>query len=668
MSINVEVSKIIFSYNINKETYNLSQDQLLDENCQIHLHQIPTHSGIRLILKLDTTKPIEIQKLQLHIPIDYEISKGVFCNGYQSWTETKIFSPSTILKSIRYGFGFLAKSFGDYNLVPYTKQKGVVHAWTYSYIKQSKKQIYFIGSLDERNGFTAIQHFQNQNYLIIDKQLEGKLYSEDAVLLDVYIDENAEYIAFDHYFLLQNIKHQNKLKPAIGWTSWYHYYTKIDEKILLDNLEAFANNNIPLEIFQIDDGYQQALGDWLLINNKFPNGMKYIADAIHQRGFKAGIWLAPFSAEKKSKLFQEHPDWFRKNEKGSFLQQGFNPLWSGWFYALDIYNSDFRSYLKKVFDTILLDWGFDMVKLDFLYGIALLPYNGKSRGEVMYDGMVLLRELIGDKLILGCGVPLASSFGLVDYCRIGQDVHLSWEHSFLKWIRGRERVSTFLALQNTIQRRHLDTKYFINDPDVFILREEKQSLTKSERYTLLNVNLLFGNLLFTSDNIANYNIETLELYKSIFPLFDKINLEVEQDESIYMVRFSIRERHYLSIINLGNQLKYVKLPKGMYFDSNSNDIVMGETQIDIQYHQSYLFYDIGFSPFALLGTIGHFFPCAEIKELWMEDNSLKYTLIENLLITPKVFFKVPKDYLINDVNGKPFDRIEKKDFSIIATK
>ena len=62
----------------------------------------------------------------------------------------------------------------------------------------------------------------------------------------------------------------------------------------------------------------------------------------------------------------------------------------------------------------------------------------------MNDTMTFLRNSCGDKLILGCGVPLGSAFGLVDYCRIGADIHLEWEHKLLKFLENRERVSTCL--------------------------------------------------------------------------------------------------------------------------------------------------------------------------------------------------------------------------------
>lgn len=42
--------------------------------------------------------------------------------------------------------------------------------------------------------------------------------------------------------------------------------------------------------------------------------------------------------------------------------------------------------------------------------------------------MQFVRDLAGpDKLVLGCGVPLACAWRNADYCRIGSDVAPWWE-------------------------------------------------------------------------------------------------------------------------------------------------------------------------------------------------------------------------------------------------
>ena len=50
--------------------------------------------------------------------------------------------------------------------------------------------------------------------------------------------------------------------------------------------------------------------------------------------------------------------------------------WGG-FYALDIDNAEFVRYLEQTFSLVLDDWGFDLVKLDFLYAAA--PFRRCAR-------------------------------------------------------------------------------------------------------------------------------------------------------------------------------------------------------------------------------------------------------------------------------------------------
>lgn len=649
----------------------MDKDYTIDDDgdniCKIQCHAIENYNAYRYLVNLQVEKPITLLSFVMTMPYDYSVQRGIFCNGYQSWSQTFMGDITTTMLPVRRAFRFLADAFGDYRIYAYSKKKGILHSWSYSYIKLQDKRIAFIGSLEETKALTSITHDTHANICTIEKHVNGKFIEQDSPLLDIYIQVDKEYVVFDSYFqLYKNHLPQLPPPPAAGWTSWYYYYTKITEDIIKQNVDHFAAHNIPLDYFQIDDGYQHAVGDWLVVNKKFPNGMASLARYIQERGYKAGLWLAPFAVEQRSYIFKEHKDWLLKAPDGTYLKMGFNPLWSGWFYALDFYHPTVKYYLQKVFSTVLQDWGYDMVKLDFLYGVAQYPQYGRSAGEVMYDALVLLRTLVGDKKILGCGVPLASAYGIVDYCRIGQDVHTSWEHKFLKWIRGRERVSTYLAIQNTIQRRHLDARFFINDPDVFILRRKKQSLSPREQFTLLHANLLFGNLIFTSDNIGEYDENTLTLYKSIFPLLEKINVEVEQSQQLFKVQYQIGERHYYSFFNLGDITLFVDLPQGVFFDKNTKDLIYGNSRTDIPPHGSLLLYSVGYSPFAIIGTEGHFFPAAEIKNIWVDGSSIRYDTIENLLMKPKLFVKVPKDFEISDINGKEFVRIEKKDFSVIV--
>jgi alpha-galactosidase len=307
--------------------------------------------------------------------------------------------------------------------------------------------------------------------------------------------------------------------------------------------------------------------------------MKIVADKIHEKGFKAGLWLSPFIVESKSRLFEEKNDWVLRGANGKPVAVGYSPYWSGRFYALDFYNPDVQKYLTAVFHTVLHGWGFDMVKLDFLYAVAVLPRPNKTRGQVMSDAMQFLRQLVGNKVLLACGVPLGSAFGLVDYCRIGADIHLSWEHKLLKFLKNRERVSTIVALRTVLGRWPLNGRAFQNDSDVFILREKNHQLTDVQQDTILKINTLLGDLLFTSDNLDDYTEGGLQKFKSIFRLKNRHVLAIiDRGDDVYNISFTVDAHLYVAYCNLSQQVKHINhcviQPfETLIIDSKTNEVI-----------------------------------------------------------------------------------------------
>lgn len=314
-----------------------------------------------------------------------------------------------------------------------------------------------------------------------------------------------------------------------GYSSWYNRYQNIDEGSILSDLEGCAKLLKSGDLFQIDDGWQPYVGDWLYTNGrKFPHGLKPIAEDIHRRGLKAGLWLAPFVCQKGSEIYEKHPDWLLQVE-GKNWYCGHN--WGG-FYALDIDNPQVVAYLERSFRQIFDDWGFDLVKLDFLYAAAPFGSQRESRAGRMIRAMELLRRFCGDKLILGCGVPLMPAFGLVDYCRIGCDVGLDWANSWVMRRTNREYVSTRNAILNSIFRRQLNGRAFLNDPDVFFLREDNLKLSRDEKFILATVNSLFGGLLLCSDDMSEYSPEARALYARLLENRDAADVQVDADDGL----------------------------------------------------------------------------------------------------------------------------------------
>ena len=430
----------------------------------------------------------------------------IFMNGFQSWSYSPELRRSDRIRSLRrlprsgvrhYGLD----RYGDDYFVPYPDKPGFSHGESWCYLRDGER-FRLLASLSERAGFTAIRFFARQNRIELARDCRGLVITKPYAALEVAQLSGAEDEVFDLWFALQNVAPPT-VKPITGYTSWYNYYQDISEEKILANLAAVENSPVKFDVFQIDDGYQTAVGDWLSIDkNKFPNGLKDIAARTRAGGMTPGIWMAPFSAQKNSKLAKQHPDWLLRGDDGKPIRAGAN--WGG-FYALDLYHPEARDYIRSCLQTAVRDWGFGLLKLDFLYCVCLKPTAEHTRGEIMFDAMDFIRQSVPEAKILGCGVPLAAAFGKVEYCRIGCDVGLDLDDKPIMRLIHRERVSTKNSQRNTVFRRGLNGRAFWNDPDVFLLRDDNIELTWEQRETLARVNALYGGVKFTSDNVSGYH-------------------------------------------------------------------------------------------------------------------------------------------------------------------
>ncbi|MBR6072373.1 MAG: alpha-galactosidase [Acholeplasmatales bacterium] len=495
-----------------------------DNNVVVEVKNVNNRQTI--ILKALTD--IVIHQAELKLDIDFSNNSKFFLNGYQSWTDTKeayIDEYEKIARRAKVYFKknrenetykktadilvniFAFERYGDVLFYDYDKNK--LHGYDVFYIKGEKE--FFSFNYNYKNSYLV--------YEIHRKEKEIRLVSDCRKKL---IKAGEEFIVFDYGYYdnynkglesFYELFKEKEDKKIFGYTSWYNYYQDINEDIILRDLDALDSR---FNLFQIDDGFETFVGDWLDVDKKkFPNGLKGIVDKIHNKGYKAGIWLAPFVAEEKSKLYTEHKELFKKDKLGNCIKCGGN--WSG-FYVLDIDNEDAKEYIKKCLN-YYVDLGFDFFKLDFLYSVSLPRYYDETRAIVTDKSYKFIRDILKDKIILGCGALPFASADYFDYLRIGPDVSLEFDDVWFMRKTHRERISTKTTLQNTIYRSIFNRHLFYNDPDVFLLRSENIKLSVEQKRALLTINSLFGNVLMTSDNIATYNDEQKKMLDDAFNMF-----------------------------------------------------------------------------------------------------------------------------------------------------
>ena len=119
------------------------------------------------------------------------------------------------------------------------------------------------------------------------------------------------------------------------------------------------------------------------------------------------------------------------------------------------------------------------------------------------------------------------------------------------------------SLRSTLGRWQLNGRAFHNDPDVVILRKENQKLTPDQQQTLLIVNALLGNLLFTSDDFEQYSEEQKAEFEEALLLRDsRVKQVLELENDVWRIDFEQENATWSALCNLTKNVKNLALPNG----------------------------------------------------------------------------------------------------------
>lgn len=487
-------------------------------------------SGRRtVVVTCDAPDGLTLVSAEILMHHTFHLDDLIMANGYQSWTETREFTQGEYLSDLyKLPKMVVEKShLRCYGSQAFWKFPAGGHlGFDFSWIRG--KEPFFIGSFNYKNAYLLIRFEEKEDQLRLLSDCEGK-----------HLDKGQSFVLFDYVIAENGDEYFSRFRPRsfkrlLGYTSWYNHYQNISEPILD---EALAGIDARFDLFQIDDGFESAVGDWMEVDrSKFPEGLQPMVAKIHNKGLRAGVWLAPFVAEEKSKLVAEHPDWIARDEKGNKIFAG--GLWSG-YYPLDLNVPDAVEYIRNTLRHYS-QLGFNFFKLDYLYACNFKPLKGMTRCETSEFAYRLLREELSGKLILGCGAVLSNAFERFDYCRVGPDVSLTFDSAPHKRILHPERVSTRNTILNTIYRSPLNQKVFLSDPDVFMLRDTNNKLSFTRRTALTKLNALFGSILMTSDNVSAYDDAKKKVLEEALTLFYRGNvLSYERHDQVVEIWYEL---------------------------------------------------------------------------------------------------------------------------------
>jgi alpha-galactosidase len=358
-----------------------------------------------------------------------------------------------------------------------------------------------------------------------------------------------------------------------GYESWYNHYRDIDEAVILRDLESLGKtgNLIKLRyldrqkpvVFQIDDGWEMAVGDWEINTARFPRGLAPVAARIEEAGYIPGLWLAPFLVTRGSRIFSEKPEWvLREGPHRKPLVAGFNHLWDKQYYCLDISREDVLDYLERLIRRVIDEWGFRYLKLDFLYAGLFhgSPAGRGSPGENYRRACAVLTSRNSNSVglpvaYLGCGLPLGLSYRYFPLSRIGADTRGSWDWPLVKCLGHTGRPSAYVSLMDTIGRSFMNGTIYINDPDVIFLRSSNCNLSVNEKELIALVNFLLAGQIMFSDDPHGLTGGDIDLTRRIAELYQKLDGDeygaVRADRNVF--RLESRSGRIAGIINLSRR-------------------------------------------------------------------------------------------------------------------
>ncbi len=158
-------------------------------------------------------------------------------------------------------------------------------------------------------------------------------------------------------------------RPYMGWSSWSLYSKNINEAKIMAQADAMAKRlkQFGYEYINLDAGWTKSFdehGRRVFDPQKFPHGIKWLADYVHQKGLKIGLYMEPGVPEE---VLKENglilgtdlhiADITDKTQLGNTLKSG--------FYKMDFSKPGAVEYVQSSAD-LLASYGVDFIKFDFV--------------------------------------------------------------------------------------------------------------------------------------------------------------------------------------------------------------------------------------------------------------------------------------------------------------
>lgn len=208
--------------------------------------------------------------------------------------------------------------------------------------------------------------------------------------------------------------------PIMGWSSWNTFHVNISDSLIRAQADALVRlglKDLGYTHINIDDGFfgwRDSTGLMYPHPQRFPNGMKVVADYIHSLGLKAGIY-SDAGANTCGSKYDNDENGFGAGLYGHELQ-------------------DARLYFH--------DWGYDFIKIDYCGAGTWLDLDEKKRYKAICDA---IRQEAGHPVSINIcrwAFPGTWAKSMATSWRICSDIRPRWS-SIMKIISKNMYLSAF---------------------------------------------------------------------------------------------------------------------------------------------------------------------------------------------------------------------------------
>src|SRR4051794_35693666 len=268
--------------------------------------------------------------------------------------------------------------------------------------------------------------------------------------------------------------------PPMGWASWNTFAAKINYNVIKAQADAMVSSGLKDAGYQyvnIDEGWWQGTRDGsgnITVNTSdWPGGMKAIADYIHSKGLKAGIYTDA-----------------GRDGCGYYYPTG-RPAAPG-SGSEGHYAQDFLQFSQ---------WGFDYVKVDWCGGDAE-GLNAQSTYQAISTAISSATAQTGRPMVLsvcnwGRQNPWSWAPGISSLWRTSGDIIYFGENA---------SMSRMLANFDAAQHPTAQTQGHYNDPDMLIVG--MPAFTAAQNRTHLSLWAISGAPLLAGNNLATMSSDT----------------------------------------------------------------------------------------------------------------------------------------------------------------